>query len=304
MQLIFERSREGRSCSILPACDVAKTVLPETMRRANAPRLPMVSEIDLSRHYTELEKHVYGVNDGFYPLGSCTMKYNPQIDEEMAHLPGFSGVHPLQPIDTVQGSLEVLATARNILCEITGMDDMTFQPAAGAHGELTSMLMIKAYHHSKGNTKRDKIIVPDAAHGTNPASAAMAGFTVINIASNKKGCVDLDLLRKAVGPDTAGLMLTNPNTVGIFDENILEITRMILVISRMFSSKIPTVFGLVSMRPAVSGPTALRSRSRSTQPFLLEAILITVKPAIAAEAGLVPWAASGTIILSRLVLPL
>jgi len=227
MQLIFERSRAGRSCSILPACDVEKTALPETMKRASAPRLPMVSEIDLSRHYTELEKHVHGVNDGFYPLGSCTMKYNPQIDEEIAALPGFTGVHPLQPMDTVQGSLEVLVTAKTMLCEITGMDDMTFQPAAGAHGELTGMLMIKAYHQSKGNTERNKMIVPDAAHGTNPASAAMAGFTVINVASNEKGCVDLDQLRKAVGPDTAGLMLTNPNTVGIFDENILEITKII-----------------------------------------------------------------------------
>ncbi|MCE5195568.1 MAG: aminomethyl-transferring glycine dehydrogenase subunit GcvPB [Negativicutes bacterium] len=227
MQLIFERSRSGRSCSILPACDVEKTALPEAMRRAFAPRLPMVSEIDLSRHYSELEKHIHGVNDGFYPLGSCTMKYNPQINEEIAALAGFTGVHPLQPSDTVQGSLEVLAATKAILCEITGMDDMTFQPAAGAHGELTGMLMIKAYHQSKGQSKRNKIIVPDTAHGTNPASAAMAGFTVISIASNAKGCVDLDLLRQAVGPDTAGLMLTNPNTVGIFDENILEITKII-----------------------------------------------------------------------------
>lgn len=200
MQLIFERSHEGRSCSLLPACDVAKTVLPETMRRAIAPRLPMVSEIDLSRHYSELEKQVYGVNDGFYPLGSCTMKYNPQIDEEMAALPGFTGVHPLQPIDTIQGSLEVLTTAKNILCEITGMDDMTFQPAAGAHGELTGMLMIKAYHQSKGDTGRNKIIVPDAAHGTNPASAAMAGFTVINLASNRRDVSTLTCFAKRSVP--------------------------------------------------------------------------------------------------------
>lgn len=226
MKLIFERSRPGARCELLPPCDVpaAEWTIP---LRATPPRLPELSEIDLSRHYTALAKEAHGVNDGFYPLGSCTMKYNPRINEEMAALPGFTGLHPLQPIETVQGALEVLSTAEELLCEITGMDAMSFQPAAGAHGEFTGLLLMKAYHDSRQDTARTKILVPDAAHGTNPASAAMAGYTVVSIPSNEKGCVNLDALRAAVRPDTAGLMLTNPNTVGLFDENILEITQII-----------------------------------------------------------------------------
>ena len=183
--------------------------------------------MDLSRHYTELAKQTHGVNDGFYPLGSCTMKYNPRVNEEAAAQPGFTQLHPLQPVETVQGALEVIHTAETMLCEITGMDSMTFQPAAGAHGEYTGLLLIRKYHQSRGDTARTKIIVPDSAHGTNPASATMAGFKVVSVPSNEQGGVDLDALRKAVGPDTAGLMLTNPNTVGLFDPNILEITQII-----------------------------------------------------------------------------
>ncbi len=227
MNLLFEISREGHGCSILPPCDVPVTALPETELRKKELHLPQLAEVDISRHYSALERRTHGVNNGFYPLGSCTMKYNPKINDEMAALIGFAGIHPLQPAHTVQGCLEVLATAERYLCEITGMDAMTFQPAAGAHGEFTGLLLIKAYHQSRGDTGRTKIIVPDAAHGTNPASAAMAGFTVVNVPSNDKGCVDLEKLRAAVGPDTAGLMLTNPNTVGIFDQNILEITKII-----------------------------------------------------------------------------
>ena len=183
--------------------------------------------MDLSRHYTELAKQTHGVNDGFYPLGSCTMKYNPRVNEEAAAQPGFTQLHPLQPVETVQGALEVIHTAEKMLCEITGMDGMTFQPAAGAHGEYTGLLLIRKYHQSRGDTARTKIIVPDSAHGTNPASATMAGCKVVSVPSNEQGGVDLDALRKAVGPDTAGLMLTNPNTVGLFDPNILEITQII-----------------------------------------------------------------------------
>ena len=186
-----------------------------------------MSETDISRHYTELCKQVHGVNCGFYPLGSCTMKYNPRIDEEMAALPGFTGVHPLSPAEDREGMRQVLDTAAQYLCEITGMDAMTFQPAAGAHGEFTGVLLIKQYHEARGDKKRTKIIVPDSAHGTNPATAAMCGYDVVNIASGPDGCVDLDALRAALGEDTAGLMLTNPNTVGIFDRNILEITRLV-----------------------------------------------------------------------------
>jgi len=170
---------------------------------------------------------VYGVNNGFYPLGSCTMKYNPRIDEEMASLPGFTGIHPLAPESATAGCRQVLEEAGKLLGEIAGMDAMTFQPAAGAHGEFTGVMLIKQYHDSRKDSKRNKIIVPDSAHGTNPATAAMCGYEVINIASGPDGCVDLESLKAALGEDTAGLMLTNPNTVGLFDPNILEITRLV-----------------------------------------------------------------------------
>ncbi len=225
MKLIFEQGAPGRHLTLLPPCDVPEVTLSHP--RTEPLNLPCLSENELSRHYTRLSKQVYGVNDGFYPLGSCTMKYNPKINEELAALPGFTQIHPLQPQETVQGCLEVYALAEKMLNEITGMDAMTFQPAAGAHGELTGLLLIKAYLCSRGETGRDKIIVPDSAHGTNPASAVMAGFQVINIPSGDDGCVDLEALKAAAGPDTAGLMLTNPNTVGIFDKNILEITRIV-----------------------------------------------------------------------------
>ena len=227
MKLLFERSRAGRGSDLLPACDVPVVTYDQGLLRAEAPRLPEMAEVDLSRHYTELAKQTHGVNDGFYPLGSCTMKYNPRVNEEAAAQPGFTQLHPLQPVETVQGALEVIHTAEKMLCEITGMDGMTFQPAAGAHGEYTGLLLIRKYHQSRGDTARTKISVPDSAHGTNPASATMAGFKVVSVPSNEQGGVDLDALRKAVGPDTAGLMLTNPNTVGLFDPNILEITQII-----------------------------------------------------------------------------
>jgi len=225
MKTIFELGAEGRGLSLLPECDVPVVSLRET--RKTQPRLPHVSENELMRHYTALSNRVHGLNDGFYPLGSCTMKYNPKIDEELAALPGFTKLHPLQPQDTAQGAIEVLYRAKTLLCEITGMQDMTLQPAAGAHGEFTGLLLIKAYHRSRNDTARTEIIVPDSAHGTNPASSVMAGFRVVNIPSGPDGCVDLEALQKAVGPQTAGLMLTNPNTVGIFDKNILKITEIV-----------------------------------------------------------------------------
>ena len=227
MKLIFEKSVAGRGMQYLPACDVEEVELPAALVRETAPKLPEISETDLSRHYTELNKHVHGVNCGFYPLGSCTMKYNPRIDEEMAALPGFTAIHPLAPKHTTLGCQEALATAEKYLNEIFGMDACTFQPAAGAHGEFTGVMLIKQYHESRGDTARNKIIVPDSAHGTNPATAAMCGYQIVNIPSAPNGCVDLEALKAVLGEDTAGLMLTNPNTVGIFDENILEITRLV-----------------------------------------------------------------------------
>ena len=227
MKLIFEKSVPGRHCDLLPGCDVEKVELPEGLRRETAPALPELSEVDLARHYTELNHRVHGVNCGFYPLGSCTMKYNPRIDEDLAALPGFAGIHPLAGEENVRGCREVLDTAARYLCEITGMEGMTFQPAAGAHGEFTGVLLIKQYHQKRGDSLRRKIIVPDSAHGTNPATAAMCGFEVVNIPSAPDGCVDLEALKAVLGEDTAGLMLTNPNTVGLFDQNILEITRLV-----------------------------------------------------------------------------
>ena len=169
--LVFERSRAGRGMDILPACDVPVISVDEKDARESSLHLPAISEVDLGRHYTELAKKCHGVNDGFYPLGSCTMKYNPRLNEEMANLPGFAAIHPLQPAHTVQGALEVIQTLEKDLCEITGMDHLTLQPAAGAHGEFTGLLLIKAYHTARGDHKRTKVIVPDSAHGTNPATA-------------------------------------------------------------------------------------------------------------------------------------
>lgn len=227
MKLIFERSRKGRGSALLPECDVPEYELDGALRRAEAPRLPELSETDVSRHYSALARRTHGVNDGFYPLGSCTMKYNPRINEEIAGLRGFTDVHPLQPEYTAGGCRKVFSLAGQYLCEVAGMEAMTFQPAAGAHGEFTGMLLIRAYHRSRGDYGRTKILVPDSAHGTNPASAAMAGFTVVNVASRADGCVDLDALRAAAGEDTAGLMLTNPNTVGLFEKDILEIASIV-----------------------------------------------------------------------------
>lgn len=225
--LIFEKSRPGRELSLLPPCDVDEVLPEEKDRRGLALPLPEMSETQLSRHYTELAKKTHGVNDGFYPLGSCTMKYNPKINETAAALLGFTEIHPLQPEHTVQGCLEVLKTAEETLCTITGMDHMVFQPAAGAHGEFTGLLLIRAYHESRGDVKRTKILVPDSAHGTNPASAVMAGYKVVSVPSGSDGCVDLEKLKEAADDETAGIMLTNPNTLGIFEKQILEITEVI-----------------------------------------------------------------------------
>lgn len=227
MKLIFERGEEGQGLSLMPACDVPVVKPQSGYAREDKLNLPHVSENELSRHYSELGKAVHGVNDGFYPLGSCTMKYNPKINEAVAALPGFTGVHPLQPEETAQGCLEVLYDTEKALAEISGMDSVTLQPAAGAHGEFTGLMLIKSYLRFKGEKERVKIIVPDSAHGTNPASAAMCGFEIVNIPSAPDGCVDLEALKNAVGKDTAGLMLTNPNTVGVFDKNILEITKIV-----------------------------------------------------------------------------
>ncbi len=229
-KLIFELSQPGREGVQLPDNDVPEKPLEELLGennlRTDEPQLPEVSELDAVRHFTRLSRLNYGVDVGFYPLGSCTMKYNPKICEDMANLPGFTQLHPYQPEETVQGALELMYNTQQYLCELTGMDAMSLQPAAGAHGELTGILIVKAYLKHKGES-RSKVIVPDSAHGTNPATAALAGFKVVTVKSDERGNVDLDELRKVVDEDTAALMLTNPSTLGLFEENIVEIADII-----------------------------------------------------------------------------
>ncbi len=223
----FELSRPGRRGANAPALDVprAENLLPESMLDA-PPSLPELSEVEVVRHYTALSRRNHGVDNGFYPLGSCTMKYNPRMNEEAAAW--FADVHPLLDGRDAQGALRLMVELEEALCEITGMDAMSLQPAAGAHGELTGLMLIRAYHEHRGElAKRTKILVPDSAHGTNPASAAMAGFDVVEIPSAPDGGVDMDALRAACGADTAGLMLTNPNTLGLFDRNIVEIAAVV-----------------------------------------------------------------------------
>ncbi len=230
-KMIFDLSVAGRRAYALPELDVPeselKSHIPENYLRKEEPDFPELFELDIIRHYTKLSQKNFGIDTGFYPLGSCTMKYNPKINEQMARLDGFANIHPLQDESTVQGALKLMYEFDKALCEITGMDKMTLNPAAGAHGEFTGVNLIKRYHESRGDMKRDKIIVPDSAHGTNPATAVMAGCSVIEVPSNEKGLVDIEALKAVVGDDTCALMLTNPNTVGLFDTQIKEITDII-----------------------------------------------------------------------------
>ncbi|PJN89878.1 MULTISPECIES: aminomethyl-transferring glycine dehydrogenase subunit GcvPB [Bacillaceae] len=229
--LIFEISTPGRIGYSLPEMDVEaiplEEILPNGYIRTEEAALPEVSELDIMRHYTALSKRNHGVDSGFYPLGSCTMKYNPKINENVARYNGFAHIHPYQDPSTVQGALELLFDLQEHLTEITGMDQVTLQPAAGAHGEWTGLMMIRAFHEANGDTARTKVIVPDSAHGTNPASATVAGLETITVKSDENGLVDLEDLKRVVGADTAALMLTNPNTLGLFEENILEMAQLV-----------------------------------------------------------------------------
>ncbi|MCX7571447.1 aminomethyl-transferring glycine dehydrogenase subunit GcvPB [Tumebacillus sp. DT12] len=228
--LIFELSVEGRVAYSLPELDVPEIavdeLIPSAYIRKEPARLPEMSELDLIRHYTELSKRNHGIDDGFYPLGSCTMKYNPKRNERMARIPGFAQIHPLQPEEQVQGALELMYNLQVELAEITGMDEVSLQPAAGAHGEWTGLMMIRAYHEARGE-KRTTVIVPDSAHGTNPASATVAGYRTVTVKSNERGGVDLEALRAVVNEDTAALMLTNPSTLGLFEDQIVEIAEIV-----------------------------------------------------------------------------
>lgn len=228
---IFELSAPGRQGMSLPEVDVpeipVENLIPQAFLREMLPELPEVAEGDIVRHYTRLSNLNYGVDTGFYPLGSCTMKYNPKVNEDLARLSGFRAAHPYQPEEIAQGALELMYRLQKLLAEISGMDQVTLQPAAGAHGELTGIMIIKAYHVSRGDLKRKKVIVPDSAHGTNPATAALCGFEIVQIKSNERGGVDVEALRSAVNEETAALMLTNPSTLGLFEENIKEIADIV-----------------------------------------------------------------------------
>lgn len=220
--LLFELSTPGRTAFTLPSLDVPAAALPEGYVRADLP-LPEVSELELVRHFTRLSQLNYCIDTNFYPLGSCTMKYNPKVNEKAASIEGLTQVHPLQPEETLQGSLELMYRLQEALKEIAGFAGVSLQPAAGAHGELTGVLMMRAYHRSRGETQRKKILIPDSAHGTNPASSAMAGLNVVQLPSDKRGNVDLAALKQACDDTVAGLMLTNPNTLGLFEEHVLEV---------------------------------------------------------------------------------
>lgn len=219
-------SRPGRRAFSFPELDVAETRIPPEHLRRKALELPEVSEIDVIRHFTRLSQMNYGVDTGAYPLGSCSMKYNPKVAEAAAALPGFQRAHPLQPDETVQGALELLWRLERALCEITGMAGATLQPPAGACGELTGLLIMRA-HHSKLGNPRAKVVIPDSSHGTNPASVRLAGYEALHVPSDARGLVDVSALEKLVDEDVAGLMLTNPNTLGLFEEEIEEIARIV-----------------------------------------------------------------------------
>ena len=223
---IYEISSEGRKGVSYPNVDVTRTKLPKEFLRKDL-NLPEVAEVDVVRHFTRLSSMNYAIDNGFYPLGSCTMKYNPRINEKAASMAGFQNAHPLQPDETVQGSLALMHMLQEMLAEIGGFAGVTLQPAAGAHGELTGVLMMNAYHKKNGDSQRVKVLIPDSAHGTNPATSAMSGLKPVEIPSDERGNVDLEALRAECDDTLAGLMLTNPNTLGLFDENVQAVIQTV-----------------------------------------------------------------------------
>ena len=230
-KLIFELSHKGRKGYMLPKYGASDnnplSNLPSEMLRSQKPELPEVDELTVVRHYTNMSNNNFGVDTGFYPLGSCTMKYNPKINEELASDSRLGKLHPYQPVNTVQGVLNIYHTLQSALSEIGGMAEFTLNPYAGAHGELTGLMIIRAYHQERNDTKRVKVIVPDSAHGTNPASAAVAGLSIVEVKSRPDGTVDVDDLRPLLDDTVAAVMMTNPNTLGIFEKNIPEIASLV-----------------------------------------------------------------------------
>jgi glycine dehydrogenase subunit 2 len=225
MKLIYEKSRPGRRGASLPQHDLPRVDPPRELRRAAPPRLPEIAEPELVRHFTELSTRTFGIDTGFYPLGSCTMKHNPRVNERAANLPGFRDLHPHQDEEGAQGALELMWRLQEILAEIAGLDAVSLQPAAGSQGELTGLMLMRAYFADRGE-ERDTVVTADTAHGTNPASVTMAGYTLAKVQTDARGNLDVEHLREIVNERTAGLMLTNPSTLGLFDENIVEVARI------------------------------------------------------------------------------
>lgn len=226
-KLIFELSKVGRCAYSLPHNDFQHIDMPSHLCRSTEAQLPEVDEMTVVRHYTNHSANNFGVDNGFYPLGSCTMKYNPKINEEVAAMPGFTNLHPLQPDNTVEGAIEAHGILRKYLSALTGLYDFTLKPCAGAHGELTGLMIIRAFHEANGDTKRTKVIVPDSAHGTNPASAAVCGLEIVEVKSTEDGIADVDDLKNLLNDEVAAIMMTNPNTLGLFEKNIPEIAKMV-----------------------------------------------------------------------------
>lgn len=229
-KLIFELSKDqriGASLGPISSEFSLDNSIPLSLKRQKETYLPEVSELDVVRHYSNVSRKNFGIETGFYPLGSCTMKYNPKINEEMSDIPGIKNIHPLQPVSSAQGSLQIYYETAQMLSELSGMHTFSLNPYAGAQGELAGLMIMKAYHHKKGNTHKTKVIVPDSAHGTNPASATVAGFEIVEVKSNKDGTVNIKSLKEAISDDIAGIMLTNPNTLGIFEKDILKVKRLI-----------------------------------------------------------------------------
>src|SRR5213080_4632758 len=224
MKLIFKKSQPGRRGGEIPRQDLPAVEVPEELRRRNPPRLPELAEPEIVRHFSELATRTFGIDTGFYPLGSCTMKHNPRVNERVVALPGFRDLHPLQEEEGAQGALELMWRLQEILAEVAGLPAVSLQPAAGSQGELTGLMLMHAYFADRGeDEQRRKIVIPDTAHGTNPASVTMAGYELTNVKTDPRGNIDVEDLRGKVDEHTAGLMLTNPSTLGLFDENIEEI---------------------------------------------------------------------------------
>ena len=263
---IFERSRPGRGGGKIPHPPKdALARIPASHRRATPAALPELAEPDVVRHYVNLSQLNYAIDTGFYPLGSCTMKYNPKLNEWAARLPGFAGLHPLAPDAVAQGTLQLLFELEELLAEISGMDAVTLQPAAGAHGELTGILMVRAYHRSRGDTERSEVLVPDSSHGTNPATATMAGFRTITISSAPDGGVDVEAFRAALGPRTAAIMITNPSTLGLFERRIgelLEATHAAGALAYMDGANLNAILG--RFKPGEAGFDVMHFNTHKT----------------------------------------